>query len=830
MSSDAGATSDETSRVTLAPYEQGAEQWLGTRDHDVSQNIDALLSAPALQAEPDWPAAAGRPVLFLLDAASSLEEKLLRDWIARQRPQGSQDVDALTIPASRRRRGRLDPKLETVLATGENPLLAPLRVVWLPRVRDGRRAARFSDLLRLGDPRDPGRLRERWVLSREPERCRIVAGEPAPAAELRGRWRDACDTDASQTAGVAEFVALQAALALERAERSVRGARYKVPRFVHEDILSRPAFRGGLSRLARELDRKEARVYKDAARYLHEIAANHSRFVIDLVVQLWHSMFTRGYGEVIYDAAEIESVRELAQRHPVVFLPTHKSNLDHPLLQWVLHENGLPPNHTAGGINMNFFPLGPLVRRSGVFFIRRTFKDNEVYKFVLRSYIDYLVEKRFPLEWYIEGGRSRSGKLLPPRFGMLAYVVDAYRRGKAEDVMLIPVSIAYDQISDVGDYAKEQRGGKKERESFSWFLRFIRRLYRQYGNVHMRFGEPLSLQKALGAPNPDATPNPDEESLALQKVAFEVCHRINRVTPITPTSLITLAILGCGDRALSVPEIGAALRNLVDFVKAGDLPVSEELDPRNLDEVRRALGPLVGNEVLRRYDEGLEPVFGVSENQHLSVAYYRNSVIHFFLNGALSELALLRAAEPNVEDRRAEFLEEVLRLRDLLKFEFFFAEKDLHLSEIRAGLAGHDRDWEKLLDQGPEAIFTLLPKIRPFSAHRILRPFFEAYRVVGDLLEKQDPDVDFDEAAFLDECLALGRQYTLQRHIRSAESVSKTLFATAIRLARNRDLVEPGTLDLAARRLAFRDEVRDAIRRVDAIEAFARARMAGVLE
>ncbi len=101
----------------------------------------------------------------------------------------------------------------------------------------------------------------------------------------------------------------------------------------------------------------------------------------------------------------------------MVFLPSHKSNLDHLVLQYALHENGHPPNHTAGGINMNFFPVGPLVRRSGVFFIRRSFKDNPVYKFVLRQYIDYLIEKRFSLEWYIEGGRSRSGKLLPPSSG-----------------------------------------------------------------------------------------------------------------------------------------------------------------------------------------------------------------------------------------------------------------------------------------------------------------------------------------------------------------------------------------------------------------------------
>src|SRR5262249_35810043 len=238
--------------------------------------------------------------------------------------------------------------------------------------------------------------------------------------------------------------------------------------------------------------------------------------------------------------------------------------LDHLVLQYALHENGHAPNHTAGGINMNFFPMGPLVRRSGVFFIRRTFKDNPVYKFVLRQYIDYLVEKRFSLEWYIEGGRSRSGKLLPPRFGLLAYVIDAYRRGKSEDTFLIPVSIAYDQIQDVSEYVAEQRGAAKQRENFGWFLGLVRRLRRRYGNIHIRFGEPLSLAKTLGPSDPSAEPNADEQNLTLQKLAFEVSVRINRVTPITPTSLVTLALLGMGDRALTLHEIVAALRNLVE--------------------------------------------------------------------------------------------------------------------------------------------------------------------------------------------------------------------------------------------------------------------------
>ena len=165
-----------------------------------------------------------------------------------------------------------------------------------------------------------------------------------------------------------------------------------------------------------------------------------------MFARLCRSSSTRGYEHMRVEPSEIEAVRELSLHHPVVFLPTHKSNLDHPVVFRALHDVGLPPSHTAGGNNMNFFPQGPIARRAGIFFIRRSFKNDEIYKFVLRSYIDFLIEKRFPLQWFIEGGRSRSGKLLPPRYGLLSYVVDSYLRGKSEDVILIPVSVAYDQI------------------------------------------------------------------------------------------------------------------------------------------------------------------------------------------------------------------------------------------------------------------------------------------------------------------------------------------------------------------------------------------------
>jgi glycerol-3-phosphate O-acyltransferase len=780
-----------------------------------------------------WPAADDERVVFLLDCAGSIEQGILERWIETHRPESDprERSDTVRIPCSRspRARSSLDPAMEARLATEADPLMAPLRIAWISQGGVDAPPPPLLSLLAFGDPYDPGRIRQWWISKRTPERALVVAGEPAHLSELRRRWHELGGRDRTDTTGLAEFVARQASLALDRAERRIRGMRYKVPRFVDEEILDRPAFRGGIARMAWETGRSTAEVGHEAANYLSEIAAMHSPYLIDLSAQFCRFMYSRGYGETLqYDRTQLEKIYTLAQRNPVVFLPSHKSNLDHAALLYALYENGHPPNHTAGGINMNFFPLGTLMRRSGVFFIRRTFKGNRVYKFVLGQYVDYLIEKRFPLEWYIEGGRSRSGKLLPPRFGMLAFVVDAYRRGKSEDVYLLPVSIAYDQIQDVGSYATEQLGGEKETEGVQWLFKMFRMLRRKYGRIYLDFGQPISLREAMGPPDPDAEPNADEKSLELQKLAFEVSVRINRVTPLTPTSLVTLALLGAGDRALTIEETVAEVDIFVDYVLKRNIPTTVPFVMNAVSGVQMSLDSLIENGVVSEFSDGPEAVYAIRRDQHHIAAYYRNTIIHFFLNGAIVELSLLRASEDSVRDRENEFHAETLRLRDLLKFDFFFPDKDEFAKEIVDEMDLHHSEWHEFLAGDGSAVRDLLNLVRPFTAYLILRPFFEAYRVVGDALTLFEFEGELPEEGFFSRCLALGRQYLLQRRIRSAESVSKVFFATALKLARNRGLVEQAGPDAERRRREFADELAGVTRRLDAVDALAAGRRSGL--
>ena len=737
-------------------------------------------------------------------ASTSTEREVLDDWLRRSHP----DREHVSVLAGDR------PGLAAALGgDGGDPQVTPVKVTWLPRERAGARAARLTDLLAFRNPRRPRETQQRRILRSEPDRCRVVVGEPASVSELRDRFEGG--GDARELAG---FIRRQGALALERAERSVIGAQYKVPRFVSEEIVASGRFRSAVAALAGRIGRPENEVALEAGAAIEEMVASQSRAAIDAWSEFGRWL-SRAY-TVDVDEAGFERLREMNRSYPLVFLPNHRSYLDPLVLRTGLHQQDFPPNHVLGGINVGFWPIGPVARRSGYVFIRRSFKDDEVYKLALREYMAYLMRKRFNLEWYIEGGRSRTGKLRPPRYGLLSYLVEAFRAGGVEDVQLVPVSIVYDQLYEVGAMAAEERGAQKAAEGIRWLVGYARAQGRRLGHVYVRVGEPLSLRDALAEHSAAGT----RRSNDVEKVAFEVCYRIGSATPITASSLVTLALLGVEDRALTLSEIRGILEPLLRYVDHRRLPMTGDVELRTMEVLERTLDALCSNGPVRRFSDGPETVWGIAPDRHLEAAFYRNAAVHFFVNRAITELLLARAAEGHAADVLADAWEEALRLRDLLKFDFFFARKRHYSDEIRSEMAFFDPDWEEG-PTDPETAAAMLAGAPFHLAHRVLRPFLEAYLVVADCLAARDPAEELDGPAFIRDCIGLARQRELQRRLHSPESISKELFDSALRLAANRDLAGSGGQELSERRREFAEEIRDEVRRVDFVRDLALRRL-----
>src|SRR5579859_7469106 len=428
--------------------------------------------------------------VLLVQASTPAEARLIRDRV----PAG-QATASLGPPGSP---GASLPS--EVLDRGEDTVLVPVRVAWLPEEHSGRRAARLADLVPGRDPYRPTERQQQRILARQPGRARVLAGEPATIGSLRERWAEATGGEDPDDFGA--YVARRALLALDRAEYRLRGPRYKTPSLVKEEILASRRFRAGLSVLRRGPDQDPPSL-EEAGKILDELAAGWSRRLIDVMPNVGRLIFQRGFDpQIDYDQTQVERLRAALARHPGIMLWSHRSNLDNLVLTAAMQEQGLPPAHVFAGINMAFGPMGALLRRAGVIFIRRSTGDDPLYKYVLREYVGYVLEKRFNLSWSIEGTRSRTGKMLPPRLGLLSYAADAYLQGRVDDIALLPVSITFDQLHEISEYADYARGAQKKPEGFGWLYGFIKAQgARHYGKVYVRFGEPVLLSTFLGPPS-----------------------------------------------------------------------------------------------------------------------------------------------------------------------------------------------------------------------------------------------------------------------------------------------------------------------------------------
>ncbi|MGO9779606.1 MAG: glycerol-3-phosphate 1-O-acyltransferase [Streptosporangiaceae bacterium] len=762
----------------------------------------------------------GTGTVLLTQASTGVEARLIRERIAaaggRDRPQVS-----LGPPGS-----PLTGLSESLAAGDEATRLVPVRVAWLPEEHAGGRAARLADLMPGHDPYHPSERRQRQILSRHPGRATVLVGEPATVASLRQHW--AQTTAGEDPDDFAAYVARRATLALDRAEYELLGPRYRTPSLVKEEILSSRRFRSGLRKVRRGPDEAAGSPpsLEEAGQILDELAAGWSRRLIDIMPALGRMIFQRGFDpQIDYDESQVERLRAAMQRHPCIFLWSHRSNLDNLVLTAAMQEQGLPPAHVFGGINMAFGPMGAIMRRAGVIFIRRSTGDDPLYKYVLREYVGYVLEKRFNLSWSIEGTRSRTGKMLPPRLGLLSYAADAYLQGRVDDIMLLPVSITFDQLHEIAEYADYARGGQKKPEGFGWLYGFIKAQGAQhYGKIYVRFGEPVSLSAFLGPPSGATATDPAARRLALQKTAFEVAWRINQGMPVTATAAVTTILLAMQGAALTFGQIRLGLADALDYLASRSVPMTASLRALSAPgPVQATLDALVAGGLVTSYADGREPVWLIGPDQQLAATFYRNSLVHFLLDTALCELAVLRAREAGADPVGA-FWAEIARLRDLLKFEFYFQDRDEHRREVHAEMDRHDPVWQERLRAGPIEADALLSQMRPLVSHVIVRPFVEAYRIVADVLAGDDVPTAADGSADRDEvtrrALGLGRQYVAQRRLRSSESVSVLLFQTALQLADNRGLLGPGA-DLATRRAAFVAELRDLLRRLDEIENLA---------
>jgi len=454
-------------------------------------------------------------------------------------------------------------------------------------------------------------------------------------------------------ARVARKVRRSLLIYLFREEKVVEGPILRARFRVQREVLSDPAVRDVMESVARERAWTPDRVQAEAEKIFSETAASMNSTFLAVTNSIMSAIFRRLFSSIeIYG---LDTVAENVKNRPVVLVPSHRSYFDFLILSVLLYGNFMMPPHIAARENMAFGPFGAIFRRCGAFFLRRSF-DDPLYKEVFRSYVAYLVREGFTQEFFIEGGRSRTGKTLPPRLGMLTWDVDAFIDSHQRDFVVIPVAITYERLVEESSMLEERSGGEKTEESVLNLVRARKYLQRRFGSAHVCFGDPISLADALGerraifnqADRDDPVVEADKREF-VSALGWRIVEQINWSFVANATSVAACAVMGAPHRGIRREDLVARMRDLVELLMLQKTRVTKALlaDRGSFEE---SISFLLRNDLLKlREDLGGEILY-FEESRRQALDLYRNSVVHFF--AAPSFLARRILAGADGEDLR----------------------------------------------------------------------------------------------------------------------------------------------------------------------------------
>jgi glycerol-3-phosphate O-acyltransferase len=423
-----------------------------------------------------------------------------------------------------------------------------------------------------------------------------------------------------------------------RIREAVIGPDLSTRRLLVDKVLAAEPVREAIASQAKRDNSKPEDAWKKAHAYAWEIAADYSNPVVRSASFLLSHVWNRIYDGMLVH--HLDKFKEAAPGHEVVYVPCHRSHMDYLVLSYLLYERGIVPPHIFAGINLNLPVIGGLLRKGGAFFARRSFRGNALYSAVFREYMAQLVSGGYSIEYFIEGGRSRTGRLLPPKAGTLAMTVRAYLRQPTRPVLFQPVYIGYEKLMEGNSYLDELTGKPKEKESIWALLWSIPKVLRQnYGQVVVNFGEPILLNDVLAEHGPEwqgevvtEEEKPVWLSTAIDALAQRIQVNINRAADVNPINLLALALLSTPKHAMGEADLIAQIELCKTLLS--DMPYSDRVTvtPHSPE---RIIAHGVEINVLQRIQHPLGDVLDVvSEDTAVLMSYYRNNVLHLFTAAA----------------------------------------------------------------------------------------------------------------------------------------------------------------------------------------------------
>ena len=640
----------------------------------------------------------GQPVLLFLQRARSVLPFVRRTPV---------DLVAVVAGVSAQSAGERAPTPTATPGTSDAPILfVPLMIVW-ERGQNRLKRSIFDAVF--GDYETPGRARKLINFVGGHRIAFVRVGEPIGPVAMAG-------DGGAATGGVPpERLRYELESAFRAEERVIKGPITKTSADVRSEMMRTDAMQTEVRSLAEHTGKAPLEVKAEVETSLAEIAADMRPGWVEFMCYVLNFVFGRIYGGLEVD--DLHAVRETAKRMPLIVLPSHKSHLDYLLISYLFYTHGILPPHIAAGANLNFWPMGHIFRHTGAFFIRRSFRQDEVYSRTLKAYLQKLLKDGRSVEFFLEGTRSRTGKLLKPKYGLLGHVIDAVAHGQVHDVALCPTAVGYELIVEGQSYARELSGARKESESLGQLVNAALVLRERFGRVHVSFAPPFSVREFLAEQGVDSghgfTTDAQRREVT-KRIAYKVLGGINGAVRVTASSVVAWAVLGAADRGLSRSTIHARVGALVDYLLRRDIALASGLltllsvsrlplvrAPALSDARAETLAALDGSTARARAfgaapsaatDEALKlfqerrhlslhrfesvgpghdaEVFEALPERRVFLDYYKNYLVHTLAREGVLALAAIVCER---EGRQARELEDEARfLSALLKNEYVF--------------------------------------------------------------------------------------------------------------------------------------------------------------
>ncbi len=634
----------------------------------------------------------------------------------------------------------------------------------------------------LGTSQRPGMLRKIVTLIRYPGRIFVELSQPL---NLR-QWLDHTVHAQRTTDYQALLLRRQLLLQINRHRQSITGPIIKSNEELKESILTSDRMGAFIKEHAASRQEPIYKIRKKADGYLDEIAARYSPTMVRILSPVVAWIINAMFDGAVIDRLGLAKVKAMSQKGPLILMPCHKSHIDYLILSYVLYHNNMPCPHIAAGKNLSFWPLGPIFRAGGAFFLRRTFKGAVLYARVFSAYIHKLLEEGFNIELFIEGGRSRTGKLLIPKLGLVSILLESYRNGACEDMIFVPVYIGYDRIVEEHAYVHEVEGGKKEDENFSQVIRARRFLKKRYGKIYINFNEPISARDlSMDAPVPlDRMSQKDMHALC-RKLGWRIINAIDKQTVITPHGLVAAAALNISKPRFTQEELMEVVRAYLAFATAQNAKLADTIILNPDGAMEYAIDRYLSRKFIEKApgDQNLpedQIDYTVNAAKRALMEFYKNNCIAYFVPAAFTGLAILKkdAFQFNATDLHSEYH----FFQDFFKYEFAFDLDRPPVDYVRKTI-------KAFIDQAMLMPHPTIPdsyqitasgyrKLKLFAA--FLRPYFQSYKVALHFLRTNRKEI-LEAKDKLKKIQGLGLQMIKNREIELIESVSKVNYANSLR-------------------------------------------------